>query len=160
MKKIICGLLFILSCGLFMAACSDDDKNEATHATLPEVASAGTYTGTWTRAQITTDGLVNPETTPGTLTFAVPESKDSTTYKYVTKISAEAAAFNFSKSSLANIAWKGESFVFSNQVASNGFGVVFSGAISEAGKATISFTISQKSGRKTFNYQYSFEGTK
>lgn len=159
MKKIICGLLFILTCGLFLASCSDDDNNETKHSTLPEVASAGTYTGTWSRAQITTDGLGDAETTTGTLTFAVPENTETTT-KYVTSITANAAAFSFSKTSTANITWKQNGFLFSNQSIKNGFGVVFSGAISESGVATISFTITQKSGRKTYNYQYTFEGTK
>ncbi len=158
MKKIICGLLFILTCGLFLASCSDDDNNESTHATLPEVASAGTYTGTWSRAMITTDGLGEAEKTEGTLTFATPANADS--LKYVTTVTANAAAFSFSKSSLANISWKHNGFLFSNQSTKNGFGVVFSGEITEAGVATISFTITQKSGRKNYNYQYTFEGTK
>ena len=72
MKKIICGMLFLLATGMGFTSCSDDDEDiTISHSTTPEIASAGTYSGTWTKEK------VGGETTTasGTLVLAATDAE-------------------------------------------------------------------------------------
>jgi hypothetical protein len=151
MKKIFGIALLALSLGFGFTSCSDDDEPSAPSTPACE-AAAGVYSGTWSRT-------LNGETTSaeGTLTF---EATDSA----ATVISAKCDEIAVDYSSTANITYaitnEGTGFIFTNGVASNGFGATFSGRISAAGKANISFTKTVKEGRKNYTYTYSFEGNK
>ena len=42
----------------------------------------------------------------------------------------------------------------------NGFGTKFNGKINADGSATVAFTLVERQGRKTYTYNYTFEGKK
>ncbi len=158
MKKIICGLLFILACGATFTACSDDDDDLQKHATAPETASAGTYSGTWTKAQI--GATTEHATGEGTMVLAAAVDENGNQIPYATTVTVKSESLKLDKTSIANVAWSNDNMSFSSQVLSNGFGTKFSGRVLADGSASISFTITEKQGRKTFNYLYTFKGNK
>lgn len=156
MKKIICGMLFLLATGMGFTSCSDDDEDiTISHSTTPEIASAGTYSGTWTKEQ------VGGETTtaPGTLVLAATDAEGKSE-KYITYVTVSSADLNLDKSSNANISYANDFYWFSNMNTTNGFGTKFSGKINADGSATISFSLTEKQGRKTYVFNYSFTGKK
>ena len=156
MKKIICGMLFLLATGMGFTSCSDDDEDiTISHSTTPEIASAGTYSGTWTKEQ------VGGETTTasGTLVLAATDAEGKSE-KYITYVTVSSAELKLEKSSNANISYANDFYWFSNMNTTNGFGTKFSGKINADGSATVSFTLVERSGRKTYTYNYTFEGKK
>ena len=156
MKKIICGMLFLLAAGMGFTSCSDDDDDiTISHSTTPEIASAGTYSGTWTKEQ------VGGETTtaPGTLVLAATDAEGKSE-KYITYVTVSAADLNLDLSSNANISYANDFYWFSNMNTTNGFGTKFSGKINADGSATISFSLTERQGRKTYVFNYSFTGKK
>jgi hypothetical protein len=64
--------------------------------------------------------------------------------------------------SVANVWHANYGYQFFNQTASaeNKLGVSFSGRIDEAGNLNASFTLSQRVGRKNYEFQYEFRGKK
>ena len=156
MKKIICGMLFLLATGMGFTSCSDDDEDiTISHNTTPEIASAGTYSGTWTKEK------VGGETTTasGTLVLAATDAEGKSE-KYITYVTVSSAELKLEKSSNANISYANDFYWFSNMNTTNGFGTKFSGKINADGSATVSFTLVERSGRKTYTYNYTFEGKK
>ena len=156
MKKIICGMLFLLAAGMGFTSCSDDDEDiTISHSTTPEIASAGTYSGTWTKEK------VGGETTTasGTLVLAATDAEGKSE-KYITYVTVSSAELKLEKSSNANISYANDFYWFSNMNTTNGFGTKFSGKINADGSATVSFTLVERSGRKTYTYNYTFEGKK
>lgn len=156
MKKIICGMLFLLATGMGFTSCSDDDEDiTISHSTTPEIASAGTYSGTWTKEQVGGE----TSTAPGTLVLAATDAEGKSE-KYITYVTVSSAELKLEKSSNANISYANDFYWFSNMNTTNGFGTKFSGKINADGSATIAFTLVERSGRKTFTYNYTFEGKK
>ena len=156
MKKIICGMLFLLATGMGFTSCSDDDEDiTISHSTTPEIASAGTYSGTWTKEK------VGGETTTasGTLVLAATDAEGKSE-KYITYVTVSSAELKLEKSSNANISYANDFYWFSNMNTTNGFGTKFSGKINADGSATVAFTLVERSGRKTYTYNYTFEGKK
>ena len=156
MKKIICGMLFLLATGMGFTSCSDDDEDiTISHSTTPEIASAGTYSGTWTKEK------VGGETTTasGTLVLSATDAEGKSE-KYITYVTVSSAELSLEKSSNANISYANDFYWFSNMNTTNGFGTKFSGKINADGSATVSFTLVERSGRKTYTYNYTFEGKK
>ena len=156
MKKIICGMLFLLATGMGFTSCSDDDDDiTISHNSTPEIESAGTYTGTWTKEQ------VGGETTTGygSLVLSATDAEGKSE-KYITYVTVSAADLNLDKSSNANISYANDFYWFSNMNTTNGFGTKFSGKINADGSATISFSLTEKQGRKTYVFNYSFTGKK
>ena len=156
MKKIICGMLFLLATGMGFTSCSDDDEDiTISHSTTPEIASAGTYSGTWTKEK------VGGETTTasGTLVLAATDAEGKSE-KYITYVTVSSAELKLEKSSNANISYANDFYWFSNMNTTNGFGTKFSGKINADGSATISFSLTEKQGRKTYVFNYSFAGKK
>jgi hypothetical protein len=152
MKKIFGIALLALALGFGFTSCSDDDEPTAPSTAACE-ASAGVYSGTWTRIQ-GTDTIAES----GTLTFAATESAN------VTNVTATCAAIDVDYTSAANITYAigdtGTGYIFTNGVSDNGFGTTFSGRITPEGKATIAYSKTVKVGRKSYTYNYTFEGTK
>ena len=149
-------MLFLLATGMGFTSCSDDDEDiTISHSTTPEIASAGTYSGTWTKEQ------VGGETTtaPGTLVLAATDAEGKSE-KYITYVTVSSAELNLDKSSNANISYANDFYWFSNMNTTNGFGTKFSGKINADGSATIAFTLVEREGRKTYTYNYTFEGNK
>jgi hypothetical protein len=148
MKKYIFAAfaLFTLSCSF--VACSDDDEDEViSYSTTPEKASAGTYTGTWTK-----EGEDGTNTFDGTVTLVATDSVRCT------DITFSCPGASLEKSSVANVWNSGRGFQFVNQLETNGLGTAFAGRISENGVLTTAFTISEKVGRITKKFNYTFEG--
>lgn len=140
----------MLTMGLTFTACGDDDDdNVITHETTPEISSAGTYSGTWTKEQVGGD----TKTASGTLVLTAGE-------KYTTNVKVESVELGLNKESIANISYAGNDYFFSNMNAANGFGVKFNGSILADNSATIFFTVTEREGRKTYTYNYSFSGKK
>lgn len=149
-------MLFLLATGMGFTSCSDDDEDiTISHSTTPEIASAGTYSGTWTKEQ------VGGETTTasGTLVLAATDAEGKSE-KYITYVTVSSAELKLEKSSNANISYANDFYWFSNMNTTNGFGTKFSGKINADGSATVAFTLVEKSGRKTYTYNYTFEGKK
>ena len=156
MKKIICGMLFLLAAGMGFTSCSDDDDDiTISHSTTPEIASAGTYSGTWTKEQVGGE----TSTAPGTLVLAATDAEGKSE-KYITYVTVSSAELKLEKSSNANISYANDFYWFSNMNTTNGFGTKFSGKINADGSATISFSLTEKQGRKTYVFNYSFTGKK
>ncbi len=149
-------MLFLLATGMGFTSCSDDDEDiTISHSTTPEIASAGTYSGTWTKEK------VGGETTTasGTLVLAATDAEGKSE-KYITYVTVSSAELKLEKSSNANISYANDFYWFSNMNTTNGFGTKFSGKINADGSATVSFTLVERSGRKTYTYNYTFEGKK
>ena len=149
-------MLFLLATGMGFTSCSDDDEDiTISHSTTPEIASAGTYSGTWTKEK------VGGETTTasGTLVLAATDAEGKSE-KYITYVTVSSAELKLEKSSNANISYANDFYWFSNMNTTNGFGTKFSGKINADGSATVAFTLVEKSGRKTYTYNYTFEGKK
>ena len=149
-------MLFLLATGMGFTSCSDDDEDiTISHSTTPEIASAGTYSGTWTKEK------VGGETTTasGTLVLSATDAEGKSE-KYITYVTVSSAELSLEKSSNANISYANDFYWFSNMNTTNGFGTKFSGKINADGSATVSFTLVERSGRKTYTYNYTFEGKK
>ena len=139
-------MLFLLATGMGFTSCSDDDEDiTISHSTTPEIASAGTYSGTWTKEK------VGGETTTasGTLVLAATDAEGKSE-KYITYVTVSSAELKLEKSSNANISYANDFYWFSNMNTTNGFGTKFSGKINADGSATVSFTLVERSGRKTY----------
>lgn len=149
-------MLFLLAAGMGFTSCSDDDEdNPISHSTTPEIETAGTYTGTWTKEQVGGDTT----TGSGTLTLSATDAEGKST-KYVTYVTVKCAEMDLDKSSTANITFANDFYWFNSMTITNGFGTKFNGKINADGSATIAFTLVQKVGRKTYTFNYSFEGKK
>ena len=151
MKKLLSGIFLLMALGLSFTACSDDDDENINHDATPEIATAGTYTGTWTRTNVS-EGTATTAT--GTLTF------ESTGTPYVTKVSAKCEEFGIDKQCVANIAWVANDCLYNNMRATNDFGTTFSGKITAGSVANIAYRLTEREGRTTYIYDYTFEGAK
>lgn len=136
---------------LTYTSCDTDDEDgvaETGAPTNPEKETAGVYTGTWTREY---NGDIT--TAEGTVTLEAGETA------YITNVTAVCTQFSLNNTSIANITPSGNFFQNIKTGTANGFGVTFSGKAQD-GTATMAFTLTQKAGRKTLTYNYSFEGTR
>lgn len=113
----------------------------------PELDVQGTYTGTWSQEL---DGVV--VTAPGTITLTPSDNA------YVTYVAVSCPDFSIDFQGIANVVNFANGYKYYNQEATNnGFGVAFDGEVIN-GEATIKFTLSQRSGRIQYLYNYSFAG--
>ena len=151
MKKILFSFIAVLAFGCAFVACSDDEDESYSYSTTADQATAGTYSGTWTR---TLDGAA--ETFDGTITFTSAGTAG------VSSVTFSCPGTSLDATSLANVWNAKHDFQFMNQTinTANGLGTAFSGKISEAGQITAAFTLTQKVGRKAYDYQYQFTGNK
>lgn len=152
MKKYIFSAIAALALSCTFVACGDDNDDPViNYDTTAAQGSAGTYSGTWTRT-----GDDGSETYSGSITLS-PGGKENTTLVWFScpETSLEAT-------SVANVWHSNYGYQFFNQTVSddNGLGVAFSGRIDENGNMTTSFTISQKVGRKNYQFKYEFIGKK
>lgn len=152
MKKLIYSLMTVLALGCGFTACSDDDGDEViNYSTTAEKASAGTYSGTWTRMKPTGD---NVETHEGTITLVATDSVGAT------DITFSCPDLELQATSVANVWNSSRGFQFVNNVKTNGLGAEFAGRISAEGTLTASFRIEIREGRNLTEYDYSFVGNK
>ena len=139
----------MLTLGFTFVACGDDnDDPNISYDKTAEQGSAGTYTGEWTRSgddgTATYSGSITLEaagTNATNVTFSCPEA-------------------SLDAKSIANVWHANYGYEFFNQTASDGLGASFSGRIDDAGNMNASFTLSQKVGRKNYEFRYEFRGKK
>ena len=151
MNKLLYSLFAVLALSLTFVACSDDDDDDSLSTDVtPEIAAAGVYSGTWTRIY-SGDTL----TAEGTMTVTATDSAYCADFAYY------CADFDLDVSSVANISYAGSTTKFYYVNASsdgNGLGANFAGKIID-GEATAMFTITQKVGRTSYSYAYTFAGS-
>ena len=152
MKKYIFSAIAALALSCTFVACGDDNDDPViNYDKTAAQGSAGTYSGTWTRT-----GDDGSETYSGSITLS-PGGKENTTL-----VLFSCPETNLNATSIANVWHANYGYQFFNQTVSdaNGLGVAFSGRIDENGNMTTSFTISQKVGRKNYQFKYEFIGKK
>ena len=151
MKKIIYSIFAVIALSCTILSCSSKDDESINYSTSAEQGSAGTYSGTWTRT-----GDEGTETFSGSMTLAAGSSTG------VTNVTFSCPEAELNATSVANVWHANYGYQFFNQTASsaNGLGVSFAGRIDEAGNIAASFTISQKVGRKNYQFKYEFIGKK
>lgn len=150
MKKTIYSLMAALALVITFTSCGGDDDNTINYSTTPEKATEGTYNGTWSK---TLSGSTDTESFPGTVTMTGVS-------KGVSNVNVSCPEASIDITVVVNIWNSGYDFQFSNNLASSlgTSGIV--GKISEKGVLTTSFTISQKVGKKNYEYIYQFLGNK
>ena len=151
MKRFIYSVITVLALGCTFVACSDDnDDPSINYTSSAEEGSAGTYTGEWTRI-----GSESTDVYSGTITLSAAGT-DATNVTF----SCPDASLN--ATSIANVWHANYGYQFFNQTVSdaNKLGVAFSGRIDEAGNLNASFTLSQRVGRKNYDFKYEFKGKK
>lgn len=139
------------------ASCEPEGLVDDTPVTgHPEQDAAGVYVGTWTR-------VLEKDTTvaEGLVTLVA-----DTTYFVSVEVDAVSAVGLSKMTSLANItqdSYFGTKF-YNNGGANNGFGTSFSGKTftNAEGKEAVSlwFKLTVKSGRKSYEYKFNFDGVK
>ena len=141
----------MLALGCTFVACGDDNEDPVINfSSSAEQGSAGTYSGTWTRT-----GDDGTATFNGSITLAAAGTN-------VTNVTFSCPDASLDATSVANVWHANYGYEFFNQTAStaNGLGASFSGRIDEAGNLNASFTLSQKVGRKNYEFKYEFRGKK
>ena len=152
MKRFIYSVVALLTLGCTFVACGDDNDDPVINFdTTAAQGSAGTYSGTWTRTG--DDGSADYS---GTVTLAAANGANAT------NVTFSCPDASLDATSIANVWHANYGYEFFNQTnsAANGLGVSFSGRIDEAGNLNASFTISQKVGRKNYQFKYEFIGKK
>ena len=152
MKKYIFSAIAALALSCAFVACGDDnDDPSINYDKTAAQGSAGTYSGTWTRT-----GDDGSETYSGSVTLEAGSGAN------VTNVTFSCPETSLDATSIANVWHANYGYQFFNQTAStaNGLGVSFAGRIDENGNMTTSFTISQKVGRKNYDFKYGFIGKK
>ena len=132
-------------------ACSDDnDDPSINYTSSAEEGSAGTYTGEWTRI-----GSESTDVYSGTITLSAAGTN-------ATNVTFSCPDASLNATSIANVWHANYGYQFFNQTASdaNKLGVSFSGRIDESGNIDASFTLSQRVGRKNYEFKYEFRGKK
>lgn len=150
MKKFIYSLAALLTLATGFTACSDDNDDPSyDYTTTAEVGSAGTYSGTWTRVSDE-----STDTFSGSVTLAAGSQTG------LTNVTFSCPDASLAANSIANVWHSNDGYQFVNQMVSstNTLGASFSGRVSGSGELTTAFTISQKIGRKTYSFKYSFIG--
>ena len=151
MKRFIYSIIAVLALGYTFVACSDDnDDPSIDFTTTAEQGSAGTYSGEWTR--ISSEGT---DVYSGTVTLAAAGTN-------ATNVTFSCPDASIEATSIANVWHANYGYQFFNQTVSdaNKLGVAFSGRIDEAGNIDASFTLSQRVGRKNYEFKYEFRGKK
>ena len=152
MKKYILSAFAALALSCTFVACGDDnDDPNISYDTTAAQGSAGSYSGTWTRT-----GDEGSDTYNGSITLTAGNGANATSVTF------SCPETSLDATSTANVWHSNSGYQFFNQTASpaNGLGASFSGRIDESGNMTASFTISQKVGRKNYEYVYEFIGKK
>ena len=152
MKRFIYSAIAVLTLGCTFVACGDDNDDPVINFDKTAAqGSAGTYSGTWTRTG--DDGTAEYS---GSITLAAADGAN------VTSVTFSCPDASLDANSIANVWHANYGYEFFNQTsgAANGLGASFSGRIDEAGNLNASFTLSQKVGRKNYEFKYEFRGKK
>ncbi len=152
MKKILYSLFAVLTMSLALVSCGDDDKGSSKHATLPEEAFAGIYSGTWTTYNA--DGTtVEKEGETGTITV-----KENGEVNYSSKldiVNNDNSAIN-TNDVVVNIVWNGDNAKFFTTSTA----LPVNGEITADGLLIAKFSKTVKVGKKSVTNFYYFSGKK
>ena len=151
MKRFIYSVIAMLALSCTFVACGDDNDDPSIDFTSSaEEGSAGTYTGEWTR--ISSEGT---DVYSGTITLTAAGTN-------ATNVTFSCPDASINASSIANVWHANYGYQFFNQTTgdANKLGVAFSGRIDESGNLDASFTLSQRVGRKNYEFKYEFRGKK
>lgn len=153
MKKIIFNLFAVLAISCSFVACGDDDNDYKFDFSASE-GSAGTYVGTYSKVLDGSDEA--PVVGEGTITLTATAEAD------VTQVAFDCPTCSISAQSIANVTHANKGYIINNQIVSadNTLGVSFAGKIYDNGAMKVTFSTSEKVGRKNYTYNYTFEGTK
>lgn len=151
MKKFLFLILGILATSFAFTACSDDDDNDnPINAVTPESTAAGIYEGSFSRV---IHGTTDTTTATGTMQITADSA-------YCADFTFVCTSFNVDRTSVANISYADNGFVFSNLYAGNPLGAAWAGRIDNDGIAVVKFFLKQVSNRRTVQYDYTFTGRK
>jgi hypothetical protein len=152
MKKILYSLFAVLTMSLALVSCGDDDKGSSKHATLPEEAFAGIYSGTWTTYNA--DGTtVEKEGETGTITV-----KKNGEVNYSSKldiVNNDNSAVNINDV-VVNVVWNGDNAKFFTTSTT----LPVNGEITADGLLIAKFSKTVKVGKKSTTNFYYFSGKK
>ena len=158
MKKILYNIAVLLALACAVVSCGDDDDTN-NKGSNPAEAAAGTYTGEWTVYDRKQDKSMVFE---GTVELTVEEGKP-----YVTNISTSTSSTDDlakivkDKTSVSNITYANDSFIFGNGRVSTQESPVMDGRIDGEVMRLKYFTTFKPTGqRSTYVYDVSFVGSK
>lgn len=136
------------------SSCRDDaDLANPGKPGNPETEVQGTYNGTWTVSW--TDANVDyTQDFPGSVTITAGEAA------YTVVVNAVCPDRETDLTGSANIVKQSSEYKYFNDISGNSFGTTFSGSVTPQGTATCDFKITQRSGRKSIVFTYSFSGSK
>ena len=152
MKRFIYSVVALLTLSCTFVACGDDNDDPVINFDKTAAqGSAGTYSGTWTRTG--DDGTAEYS---GSITLSAASGANAT------NVTFSCPDASLDATSVANVWHANYGYQFFNQLVSdaNGLGAAFSGRIDDSGNMVASFTISQKVGRKNYEFKYEFRGKK
>lgn len=153
MKKRYLYILFALISIFALGACSDSKNEDTPRAGFPEKEAAGEYGGTFTRV---TKGLDDAVTVPGTVTITPAEQRNTA---YITFRCQE---LDVDVTRIFNFTFSNDGYAFSNHQ-SDDTGTktsAIAGRIDGQNNMVTKFTLQQRDGRKTVQYDYDFTGQK
>lgn len=152
MKKIIY-IIFALLSILIPTSCSGNNDEDAPRAGKPEKEASGEYYGTYYRV---TKGLDDLVTAPGSVTIT-PATETNTAY-----ITFNCPDLGVDVTRIFNITFSNDGFAFSNHLSdeTNTKTSAIAGRIDPEKNIVTKFTLQQRDGRKTVQFDYEFNGKK
>ncbi len=145
----------LMMCVCFTSCRDDAEIPDHGPVMNPELETAGTYTGEWTRVNTSTEV---PETYPGTIVLT------ATDQNYISTMQVKCDGIGLDQTKNINITPGGQGYMYSNVLGMQLPGAdkpsIFSGNITKQGEIDIYFQATFKEGRKTTTYRYSFIGKK
>ncbi len=146
-------IVFLIASMISLASCSDGKNEDSPRAGLPEKEAAGEYFGEFTRV---TKGLDDAVAAPGSVTIT-PASDKNTAF-----ITFTCTELGVAITRIFNITFSNEGFAFSNHLSddTDTKTSAIAGRIDDQKKMTTKFTLQQRDGRKTVQYDYEFTGIK
>lgn len=151
MKKLLYIFLALAVASFTLTACGDDDDNDngITFTNTPEKDAAGVYQGYFTRQR---GGTTTVDTAAGTMEIIPTDSAYFADFHFVS------TPFNLDVKSVANISHADRGYVFYNNLPANPVGSAWAGRINNEGTMNLTFQIRQRVGRRTYTFNYTFEG--
>lgn len=152
LKKFIYLICLICSVAA-VSACSDSKDDYTPRAGMPEKEAAGEYFGSFTRV---TKGLDDAVTATGSVTIT-PASGQNTA-----NITFSCPELGVDVTRIFNITFSNDGFAFSNHLSddTDTKTSAIAGRIDGQNNMVTKFTLQQRDGRKTVQYDYDFTGQK
>jgi hypothetical protein len=151
MKKVVYVLATVLTLGFAIVSCDKPEPDVViVHTTTPEIASAGTYSGLWTR---TIAGTTDTLRAQGTILMEVDTC-------YISKLTFKCDSLSLNATVSANISFADKGFIYYNNSATNEMATPFTGRIDADSVNTTGFELKVRVGRKFQYCTFRFNGVK